>query len=94
MINWTITKEDNDIAVNIAKRAILMARKLGVKYSQMDAVMDIEACHNNGCTLKLSELLEADDFNFAHDIFGIRRHINRNTGKLEHCFLPRFSKPS
>ncbi len=53
--------------------------------------MDITAAHRNGCPLKLDELLKAEDFDFAHDVFGIRRYINRKTGKLENCFLPRFS---
>lgn len=41
---------------------------------------------------KIAELLPADDFNFAHDVAGIRRRINRTTGKLENYFLPRFAQ--
>lgn len=55
--------------------------------------MDISATHANGCPLKLDELLEADNFNFMHDIVGIRNHINRKTGKLKGYFHPRFAKP-
>jgi hypothetical protein len=54
--------------------------------------MDLAACHCNGCPLQLTELLDADDFNFSHDIFGIRRHLNRTTGKLDDRFLPRFAR--
>jgi hypothetical protein len=54
--------------------------------------MDITACHLNGCPLRLGELLGADDANFAHDVFGIRRHLNRETGKLEDCFCPRYAE--
>jgi hypothetical protein len=53
--------------------------------------MDIEAAHCNGNPLKLKELLEADDSNFMHDVLGIRRHINRKTGELEDCFVPRYA---
>ena len=60
-------------------------------YKHMDAMMDIEACHSNGCPLRLNELLATDDGNFGHDVFGIRRHLDRETGKLGGCFLPRFS---
>lgn len=56
---------------------------------QSTAVMDIDACHSNGCSLQLDKLLNADDANFAHDVFGIRRFIDRTTGKLDGCFLPR-----
>ena len=92
MITWNCTREETKIAVKIAKRAAKMSIDCDIIYSQMDALMDIEACHGNGCPLKLQELLEADDFNFAHDAFGIRANINRKTGQLENCFLPRYAK--
>lgn len=76
---------------DIARRAVSLANKHGVPYSMMDANMDIAAAHCNGSPLLLVSLRDADDFNFAHDVFGIRRHINRDTGKLENCFVPRFS---
>ena len=91
MINWTISKEDSEIAVKIAKRAVATAKKHDIQLDQMSTLMDIEACHNNGCPLKLQELLDADDFNFAHDVFGIRQHIDRATGELPDCFLPRYA---
>ena len=91
MINWGMNKGDMELEAMIAKRAVRMAKELGIKYDQMAAVMDIDACHNNGCPLKLQELLDADDFNFGHDVFGIRQHIHHTTGHLGDCFLPRYS---
>lgn len=91
MVKFTATKEELRVIANIAMRAVKMAQDAGIKYTQMDALMDLDACHSNGCRLKLTELLGADDGNFGHDVFGIRRHINRETGKLENCFLPRFA---
>jgi hypothetical protein len=88
MINWTkIKKEDMQIALQIAKRA----NRLYPRRTIMDFDMDIEACHLSN-PLRLKELLEADEFNFAHDIYGIMNNLNRETGKLQNCFLPRFSK--
>lgn len=55
--------------------------------------MDITACHLNGTALRLSELLDADDANFGHDVWGIRRFIDRETGKLTDHFLPQFAQP-
>ena len=55
--------------------------------------MDLTAVHANGTPLDLPKLLAADEFNFAHDINGITRHLDRNTGKLLHFFLPRCAKP-
>ena len=92
MINWTHDKAEFEIEAQIAKRAVALAKEHGIEYKQMDAVMDIDATHNNGCPLKLTELLAADDFNFVHDVFGIRANIDRKTGKLQNCFVPRYAK--
>lgn len=94
MVSFEVTKADAQTIRNIAQRAVAMAVEAGVDYSVMEAEMDVTACHANGCPLMLSELAAADNFNFAHDVFGIRRHINRETGQLEDCFLPRFSAPT
>lgn len=51
--------------------------------------MDITATHLNGCPLQLQKFLDADDFNFAHDLVGIVNHMDRSTGQLIRCFLPR-----
>jgi len=91
MLSWTRDKDTMEIEGLIADRATAMAERAGARYPKIDALMDIDACHSNGCPLKLRELLATNDFNFAHDIFGIRQHINRRTGDLEDCFLPRYS---
>lgn len=92
MISFETSKSEADIICQIADRANLLSKKYDIEYKYMTAMMDITACHANGNELRLDELLKADDSNFAHDVFGIRRHINRETGKLENCFLPRYSK--
>ena len=52
--------------------------------------MDLEACHCNGCPLRLADMEQADAFNLMHDVTGINMHLNRNTGELSKRFLPRF----
>lgn len=79
---------DVDIAKQIAQRA----KQMGICDDVIDCAMDITACHMEN-PLKLQRLLEADNFNFAHDIGGIQRYIDRDTGKLGNRFLPRFSLP-
>ncbi len=91
MISFKTTKEDAIKIVAIARRACMAAKAIGVKIDMMEMDMDITACHSNGCPLKLDDLLIADDSNFLHDVFGIRRHIDRKTGQLGGCFLPRFA---
>ena len=84
-------KSEVVLVSDIAKRASRMADELGFPYAVFDAVMDIDSVHLNGNPLDLERLLNADDFNFAHDVFGIRKNINRRTGKLENFFSPRYS---
>ncbi len=92
MIDWMkISREEARQIAAIAQRAIRLAAKHGVRYEFMDADMDLTACHLNGCALKLDELATAPEFDFAHDVFGIRRHIDRETGKLQDCFVPRYA---
>jgi hypothetical protein len=66
-------------------------KRLGI--AKQNLTMDLTAVHANGNPLRLAALLAADDFNFAHDVYGIQQHINRNTAKLENHFSPRFSMP-
>lgn len=87
MINWTCSKDDMRLIWAIAKRVF---RELeGYPDDRVTLDMDLTACHCNGCPLDLQKLLDAPAFDFAHDIYGIRRHINRETGQIEGCFLPR-----
>ena len=92
MINWKTDKTSRRKIIAIAERFLPLYQKLyDEKPPTMDTIMDIAAAHLNGCPLKLDELLHADDFNFLHDVFGIMNNINRQTGKLENNFLPRYA---
>lgn len=54
--------------------------------------MTIVAVHINHIELDLIKLLNFDDFNFYHDINGMLKNINIETGKLDNFFMPRCSK--
>ena len=84
------SKNEIRIISKIAARAVTLATLHDVEYKHIDAMMDVEAAHEEH-PLRLEALLSADDGNFAHDVFGIRRHLNRDTRKMEDCFLPRFA---
>lgn len=92
-IKWGANPKDARLIAKIAERAITRYKAHGIDAEKIDVVMDIEACHLNGCRLRLAELLATDDFNFMHDITGINRHLDRTTGELTNCFLPRFAAP-
>jgi len=90
--SFDVSPDDADIIHDIVSRAMKMATKIGgFHYPRMDCEMDLMACHASGNPLRLADLLRADDGNFAHDIFGIREHLDRETGKLGRCFVPRFT---
>lgn len=88
MISFETTKEETLVISEIAKRA---KKELPGFDDILETVMDLSACHANGCRLDFKKLKGADAFNFAHDLCGIRRHINRKTGEIENFFLPRCS---
>jgi hypothetical protein len=92
-MDYQTTDQEARLIILIAGRASKLAGRLGVRYTVLDADMDLTAVHVNGCKLRLQELLNADEGNFGHDVFGIRRHIDRKTGKLGDCFLPRYAAP-
>lgn len=91
MIKFNATEQEEKLIEAIAIRAVRMAASNGWPYPKGEAIMDIEATHCNGNPLKLAELLEASNGDFAHDVFSIYRHIDRNTGKLMDGFSPRYS---
>lgn len=80
-------KENFELIVEIAKRA---ERKNLLMFDRMSLIIDLEQATEQ-FNLKLKELLNADNFNFAHDICGIQNNFNRETLKMENCFLPRYA---
>lgn len=88
-VSFEISEADRALVERLVDRGVRFCRESKIKYPRQDMAMDLTACHANGCPMDFAKLLAADDFNFAHDLFGIRRHLNRETGELEHCFLPR-----
>ena len=94
MISFDVTREETVLIKKIADRAFTMAEGKDVDSDYKTTVMrDVTATHANGCPLRLERLLEADDFNFAHDIHGINRHLDHDTGELTGFFLPRAAAP-
>lgn len=79
------------VFVAIANRASNLYADNGAERSALNIYLDLVATHANGCKLEAKRLYDADDFNLMHDIAGINRHLDRETGKLGGCFLPRFA---
>lgn len=92
------TPEEQKAVDRIVERAGKVARDAGFgdRFDPVTLGMDLSACHAD-VPLRLADLADADGFDFAHDVFGIMRHMDRETGKLGGCFFPRYAdlkKPS
>lgn len=90
-ISFKASKDDMATIHRIADRALKFAKEAGIPADKLDFTMDITATHCSGCPLDLGRFLAGPDSDFIHDVFGIRRHLNRDTGELEDCFLPRYA---
>ena len=68
------------------------AEKIGYKGDRLSLLMDIESA-DGVFNLRLDDWLNADDFNFAHDLYGIMNNINRTEfpAKDFGFFVPRFA---
>lgn len=90
----TDQSKEFDLIGQIADRAVEISREQGCMVpNKLHFLMDIDTVHHGDCPLKLAELLAADNANFTHDVFGISNNLNRDSGELENCFLPRYAKP-
>lgn len=90
MINWSKLKT---LEIEVICLIVQRAKQLNFidKNCALDAQMDIMAAHLYR-PIDLSAMLVASDFNFGHDFIGIMNNINRETGELVNCFVPRFAK--
>jgi len=95
MIRGTIRFDVSDKEFDLIDRVLdrCEAEDITLPCDRMEHAMDLSACISNGCPLDLERMLEwPNKFDLAHDIWGVNRHIDHNTGQLRDCFLPRFYK--
>jgi len=90
MIDFAAIKteaEDMRVIGVIVRRA----RESGIERDYLDLIMDLQVAHNT-CPLDLAGFVNAKDTDFFHDVWGIINNLNRQTGELENCFIPRFAR--
>lgn len=87
MLQFNATREELDLIVKIAKRVEAITPHL----TRLTIIMDLEACHSNACPLDLVAMLDSRETDLMHDVCGINRHLDRQTGELMDCFVPRFA---
>ena len=88
-----LTRADTYLIQEIAKRAAALYQR----YAENDVKPEFIASelfivHSEVIPLRLQELLDADDGNFAHDIGGIHRHLEIGKPcRFTEGFCPRFA---
>jgi len=87
-MDYKLNKEQHLTLKEITKRANDMNIKIGNDFTlEMDITLAVQ--HFN---LDLEKLLEANTFNFAHDIIGIQNNIDREKKEFNNYFVLRFSR--
>jgi hypothetical protein len=84
-------KREAKLLTEIVDRAEKLARRFNQPTVRAAIAIDLVMAHRMQ-PLDLELLLAAADGNFAHDVFGIMRHIDRNSGVMRDCFVPRFAR--
>jgi hypothetical protein len=91
MIKWNefkTTKEDYELISKIVDRCMKEEETDFIWKDVQTASMDLE-CAFNDVNLDLDKLLKSSHQDFLHDIHGVVFNLDRNTGKIKNCFLPR-----
>ena len=98
MIDYSaISDKDFDLMDAITERALKVAKLVGYKHLNIEyyqVFQHIACVHQEVCEIDLKGLLEAKEYSFRHDVFGIMRHLRVEHNKpriLTDCFLPRFA---
>ena len=85
MIKWeNVSKEDYKTISKIVNRITGMYPTI----DKMSANMDLSAAHAT-TPINLVKLLTSSDFDLLHDVAGIFDNLDRETGELKNCFVPR-----
>ena len=85
-------REEISLIQQIALRAERMYVQRGkIRPDWQYVASELIIVHREICQLRLKELLEADDLNFAHDILGIHAYIDILDGSFKNGFRPRFA---
>lgn len=90
-LRFDISAEDAAHRDRVLDRAAAVFARDRRRFDRLHHSMNLTACHANGCPLDFARMAVADDFNLMHDVYGIDRHIDRETGKLGEMFRPRFA---
>lgn len=86
----------NDTDLNridqVVERATTLFAKMDPPLDRLCLTMDLMVVHAVISPLDLEGMVTGNETNFAHDIDGISRHLDRTNGRFMDCFAPRFTR--
>lgn len=86
-MNYAISILDLKKITDIGRRA---KREFGWTAAQKEEMeQDLALAHINGCKLDFEALLTCDITALAHDLVGIKHHLDPETGQLRDHFRPK-----
>lgn len=94
MIQFSDRLDEAAAVADRFERLISRRTLYGIPYKRRPFIMDLLAAdgRNGNLPLDWPAFLALDDGQFVHDAAGIYRHLNRQTGFLDDCFVPRCAK--
>ena len=83
-LNWNVSEDEGKLIARIAAKYAFVKSAADPDYRRHPGhiIMDIAACHLNGCPLDLQALYNADGRAIVEDVDTIFYRINRDTGKM------------
>lgn len=88
-LNWHVSGDELLMVDQCVERFHRICREHKKELAIVETMMDIIICHTQNYKLNFTALLLTSDGDFANDIIGIIKHIDRSTGKLQNGFIPR-----
>ena len=89
MISFKLKKATQILIERVASRAKDCGEVMNMDLDAKTIQMDLTACHKYGCKLDLEKMLMTRGVDLLHDVMGINRHLDRDTGNLTNNFHPR-----
>lgn len=86
-VKFDATKEERALVKTVVDRAV----EINPRLDRLSTTMDLLAAHANGNPMDFAKLATVETFTLMHDVYGIARHLDRETGKLGDFFSPRCS---
>lgn len=90
-----LLRQDVALIAQIADRAVAVAKAASHETTDVPSFMRVFMCvgmAHQRSPLDLDRLLHGPLTDFTHDVFGIMRHIDLETGYMRDCFVPRYAQ--